>query len=403
MSTATAPRYYRLTTMIAEPSTRVDREAGIIRRFAVITRGEASGHGMWIDAEFLAAVAAAGNAAEKGVKARFTHPGLSGDGLGKFLGRAENFVVEGDRVLADLRLSDTAKASPDGDLATYVLDLAEREPDMFGASIVYLPNATDELAYEAEHDDGEGFVSPDPENVRNYPHARLAKLRAVDLVDEPAANPAGMFHDGEEMAARAEAALSFLYGLTDTPDPMALGGVDPQRARLFRDEFLARHGLTITPATNREPAPEPEGEIMSEETRQEEIAAATAAAREEATAEATARLSALQTAFPDRPQFVLDQFAAGHDVTEAKAALADILLAEIANPPAPVAPDSASESAGADPVRFSGENQPEDTIALAEKIAAEKGVTFAEALKTAALKSSTLRDEVCAGLRIRLD
>lgn len=41
-----------------------------------------------------------------------------------------------------------------------------------------------------------------------------------------------------------------------------------------------------------------------------------------------ARLAALEQAFADRPAFVLAQFKAGHDVTQAKAALADVLLAE---------------------------------------------------------------------------
>jgi hypothetical protein len=41
-----------------------------------------------------------------------------------------------------------------------------------------------------------------------------------------------------------------------------------------------------------------------------------------------ARLSLLKSAFPGRAEFVLAQFEAGNDVTQAKAALADILLAE---------------------------------------------------------------------------
>ena len=55
---------------------------GYITGLSVITRGEASGHDMWIDADFLSDVTAAGNAANDGMKARFTHPGQSSDGLG---------------------------------------------------------------------------------------------------------------------------------------------------------------------------------------------------------------------------------------------------------------------------------------------------------------------------------
>lgn len=42
----------------------------------------------------------------------------------------------------------------------------------------------------------------------------------------------------------------------------------------------------------------------------------------------TERLGRLKSAFPDRPQFVVDQFAKGNDVPAAKAELCDVLMAE---------------------------------------------------------------------------
>ncbi len=226
----------------------VDREARVIRGFSVITRGEALGHGLWIDHTFLDQVARSGRAEGRGLKARFTHPGLSGDGLGKALGRAKNFTRSGDRVYADLHLLKSASETPDGDLAGYVMDLAEEDPGLFGASIVFDSDMAAMDRFTAEHTGhGGAFKSPDDDNRRNYPHARLGRLWAADIVDDPAANPAGLFSfpAGSELAARAEGILAYALGISEDMPPELAGGPHPERARAFVQEFLARHGLKI--------------------------------------------------------------------------------------------------------------------------------------------------------------
>lgn len=65
--------------------------------------------------------------------------------------------------------------------------------------------------------------------------------------------------------------------------------------------------------------------------------AAAAEARSAAISETVDRAKSLAVAFKDRPQFVLDQFIAGSDVPKAKAALADILIAENAAKDATIA------------------------------------------------------------------
>jgi len=179
--------------------------AGFIPGFAVITRGEALGHGLWIDQDFLKETAAAINATgDAGTKCRFTHPDMSGDGLGSLLGRVDNARVEGDRVLADLHLLASAHQTPDGDLAGYTLDLAEEAPDAFGASISFSRDGDAEVAFNEKHSRTETwnepdgtrrsrkmFQSPDKLNTTNLRHARLKALHATDIVDEPAANPHG--------------------------------------------------------------------------------------------------------------------------------------------------------------------------------------------------------------------
>lgn len=244
---------------------RVDREggkykAGLITGFSAISRGEALGHGIWIDETFLGQVAAAGNEM-RGIKARFTHPALSSDGLGSTLGRVRNFRMEGDQVFADLHLLKAAHETPDGDLADYVMNLADESPDLFGASIVFSSDRLTENNFAAEHTDKGGrFISPDRKNKANLRHARLQQLYAADMVDDPAANPDGLFSalsSRGSLAKEAEAGLLYALGLTETEPAELLLGVHPQRAREFVTGFLARHEISFlkenkTDAVSRE-------------------------------------------------------------------------------------------------------------------------------------------------------
>lgn len=244
---------------------RVDREgghygAGIIRGFAVITRGEALGHALWIDSEFVEQTRKAMAALASGTKSRFTHPGLSSDGMGKLLGRAYSPKTDGDTVRADLHLLESAHDTPDGDLASYVMNLAEEAPDAFGASIVYKADRGAEERFQAEHMDAEGtFKSPDPDNVNHLPHARLGRLLAVDIVDEPAANPAGMF-SADAIHADLDALASYALGLSDEAPELGKLAADPDRVRGFVTRFLSTHQLkleTAMPPTSSNPASEP--------------------------------------------------------------------------------------------------------------------------------------------------
>jgi hypothetical protein len=252
-----APRRLRIAAPKGEP--KVDRENKIIHGFSVITRGEALGHRLWIDQHFIEQTAKAGNKAKAGIKARFTHPGLSGDGMGKQIGRAKNFRVEGERVLADLHLYKESNQ----DYVENVINLAEEDPKAFGASIVFSEDIGEMGRFRTKHTDKDGkFTSPDPDNTNGYDHARLAELHAVDAVDEPAANPDGLFSfpEGSELAARAEGLLAYALGLTEDAPPEMAAGPHPERARTFVSDFLERHGLEVV---EREAAPAPEPELTA--------------------------------------------------------------------------------------------------------------------------------------------
>ncbi len=232
-----------------------DSGAGIIRQCAVITVGEALGHDLWIDQEFLSQVSEAVNQVENGVKMRFTHPDLSGDGLGSYLGRAKNASLDGDVVRADSHLSKSSRKTPDGDLGGYVMQLAQDDPEAFGLSISFEHDYEAEVAFAMEHGayidafdelDLSNYQSPDPNNTENYLHCRLKALKAVDAVDTPAANPNGLFHKGQEIPRAAEQLLSFSLGLTSERPKQSVFDIDPDRMTGFVQRFLSRNGLTLS-------------------------------------------------------------------------------------------------------------------------------------------------------------
>jgi GNAT superfamily N-acetyltransferase len=273
--------YFRSTVARGIPEDAVDQtggdfDSGLIRRTAVITRGEALGHGMWIDDDFLHGVAFAINeSGNQGIKARFTHPDMSGDGLGSSLGRIKDARVEEDRVLADLHLSAAAHNSPDGDLAGYVMDMAIETPEQFGQSINFLRDVEQEEAFLEKHGavleagtwgpewNMDEFESPDPANVDNLRHARLHSLSAVDSVDEPAANPEGLFHRGRRrgVAREAEQFLDYALGLSATAPALTAFSMDPDRVRSFFTRYADRRGISIT-----ETDPHTPEDAMSENT-----------------------------------------------------------------------------------------------------------------------------------------
>lgn len=270
LSNAPTPELFRTDPLPAPADAPriVDRTggsygAGLIRGVSLITRGPALGHGLWIDSAFLVQLSDAMAAAAAGVKSRFTHPDMSSDGLAKFLGRTRGGLLDGDRVLGDLHLAKSARRSPDGDLAGYVMQRTEEDPRSFGASIVFYRDEAAELEFAGAHgaeieedewgpyvSDWSGFVSPDPDNTGHLRHARLAALEAADLVDEPAANPNGLLSRAAGPVAQFAALADYALGRTATaPEAATAMGVHPDRIRGFVQRYLRRRGLQIIPIT----------------------------------------------------------------------------------------------------------------------------------------------------------
>lgn len=177
---------------------QVDREQRVLYGVSAAQAVEALGHNLMLDGKTLEQIVVLGNGARNGIKSRFTHPGLSSDGMGKLLGRMKNFRIEGDKAIGDLHLAQSASKAPDGDLAGYVMDLADEDSEAFGMSIVAggytvwtLDDGT-EIATEEYWDDDEAGYRPENATT-SKPVFRVEALDAVDVVDEPAANRDGMF------------------------------------------------------------------------------------------------------------------------------------------------------------------------------------------------------------------
>lgn len=256
---------------------------GVLYGVSLIATGEALGHDMWIDDVTLQQVAEFASRGKSGVKSRFTHPSMSADGLGRHLGRIHDVRLEDGRVIGDLHFVQSAHETPEGDLAEYVMQLAEDDPEAAGLSIVFEHDPASEAEFLLEHGatvidgylDDRGFKSPDPLNTKNYPHVRLAKLRAADIVDEPAANPEGLF-DRHSLPRVVDDLLSYAAGLSDEKPNTTAFGVDADRATQFLGRWLESHGLSITPKAKEQPmsdqpvaAPEP---VAPQPTREEFLA-----------------------------------------------------------------------------------------------------------------------------------
>lgn len=162
----------------------IDAEKSTIFGVSVITKGIAKGHDLIVDETTLAQVVRCGNGAKNGIKVKVGHD----SGVEEIVGRLTNFRIEEDKVLADLEL---LSSSPRRD---FIFEIAQKTPEAVGLSI----------AFEGK-----------PEAANGQQMARCTRLRSVDLVDEPAANPDGLFEVAVDEAPKVES-------MKDEPKPEAM-------------------------------------------------------------------------------------------------------------------------------------------------------------------------------------
>lgn len=166
--------------------TGIDRKGRVLLGYVIAQEGpfKTPGRGEF-DVDSLQSVVDLAKQKPQGLKSRFTHPDLSNDGLGKFLGRARDVRMshtvnaDGETVKAvrgNLYFADSASNTPSGDLAGYVMDLATEDPDALSSSLVL-------QADEVYRLDNKGKPARDVEGELLPPIWRPTALHASDIVD----------------------------------------------------------------------------------------------------------------------------------------------------------------------------------------------------------------------------
>jgi hypothetical protein len=234
LDTVADPALFR-TTRQAELPAKVDRKANIIFGANLMQVGDLNNGDArpWtVDGESLLQAQRMMSKGNNGAKARFTHPNMSSDGMGSYLGRWKNVRVDGGTLRGDLHIADAAFKSPQGDLGTYVMDLAESDPEAFGVS----------LATRLDYSDLEEF---DKKKTGEKWPMRFSDIRAGDIVDEPAATRGGMFDlttpDLRNLPAQATVLLSTYFG---DAEPEVVRG----RINAFLDRYLSNRGTDPMPS-----------------------------------------------------------------------------------------------------------------------------------------------------------
>lgn len=147
---------------------KIDRDAGVIPGVAVVTMGPAEGHGILVDAKTLETVLAAAQKYETGVKVKW-NPETNNHGDGGIVGLMpkDSFRIDNDVLRADLQVR---KSYPHREA---LFELADEQGDTFGLSMDFDC---------VEEDDGNGVK-----------YARCTDIFAATVVDQPAANPNGLW------------------------------------------------------------------------------------------------------------------------------------------------------------------------------------------------------------------
>jgi len=207
----------------------IDREKNTIFGASIVSVGELLGHDVNADETTVDQVVEHGNMSNRGIKARFGHPMMSANAEGRFLGRFDNFVRDGEIARADLHIANAAFSSPEGNIGTYVMDLAEEDPDAFGVSMV--------IDGEREHlkDEDGNLVKNDKDEVLR-PNLRVKKIWASDVVDDPATGD-GLF-SRPDFAKTVQLSAGFteqLDKLVDSPDA-------PEIAKAFLERYASDRG-----------------------------------------------------------------------------------------------------------------------------------------------------------------
>lgn len=146
----------------------IDRAAGVIKGVCIIAEGQAKGHGLLVDKTTREQLRALASSFSNGVKAKLRHKesGEHQNVISETCGTLKEFRLEGTKLIADFHVLKTLA------LKETIFEMAETMPEQFGFSVVF---------------------SGQPEEKDGHKFARATELYSIDLADDPAACPTGLF------------------------------------------------------------------------------------------------------------------------------------------------------------------------------------------------------------------
>ena len=180
---------------------------------SILEEGEAKGHDLFVDKKSLEKALDIMKGARNGVKVKMNH----GSGLDAVVGFARNPRIEGNRLIADLRL---LRNSPHYGL---IKEMASEAPDQFGVSLAFVN--------ESETIDGKDYIRPQ-------------SIASADLVSSPAATN-GLF---EEMVKFMQK-FGYMAGgkpiPVDLPEAVVEGGKLDKKENSTMQENKSDYGKDI--------------------------------------------------------------------------------------------------------------------------------------------------------------
>jgi hypothetical protein len=243
MQIETPPQADMFRTALATGAERVDRKNKIIFGANLMQTGDLNDDRDWtVDEGTLSNALEIMSRGNNGSKARFTHPNMSADGMGSYLGRWKNPRIDGDTLRADLHLAESAFRSPNGDLGSYVMDMAEEDPEAFGISLATRINEPEMKKLKLEKQ------SADPDWKGRTP-LRFRAVHAADVVDEPAATRGGFFSltevDNRSLPAQATVLLESYF--SDAEPEVVTARINGFLATYFKGKGKAMPETTTAP------------------------------------------------------------------------------------------------------------------------------------------------------------
>ncbi len=242
---------------------RVDEEKGILYNVKIVEVGEAKGHFVNVEQEFLNKVAQLGNSAPNGIKVRYDHQYRSLGTYGQFAGRSKNYKVHQGYVTADIHLDMEVGQSANKEKLNYTIQMSKNNPDMFGISIAFEHG----IPYQYDDDGNKQSYRIKVENtyVRNpnwswerKTFATIEKLLSNDFVDDPAATTS--LFSKEDTEAYFSSKFNFNI-MPDTPQTQTIEVTKEEKTLFdkFKSLFSSKSDETtrpaITPPVETPPAP----------------------------------------------------------------------------------------------------------------------------------------------------